>query len=253
MRSFRAGTPAALELEAFVHGSMCMAFSSRCLLSSYLAGRDASRGECAQPCRWKYYLTEEKRPGEFFGIEEDSGTYIFNSRDLCMIEHLPEMLGAGITCFKIEGRMKSAYYAAAVTNAYRHALDAAERGEALPEIWRREVYKVSHREYSTGFYFNRRGPGEAVGDAVYTSEGDIAAVVLVCDADGDALLSQRNRILAGDCLELLVPGGVPVPFDAAGLRDAAGNAIDAAVHPMMEFRLRLPIGAPEYSLIRKLK
>lgn len=149
--AIRAHTPPELELEAFVHGAMCVSFSGRCLLSNYLTGRDANRGRCAQPCRWKYGLTESKRPGQVFDITEDArGTYIFNSRDMCMIDHLPELLAAGITSLKIEGRTKSAYYVGAVTNAYRHALDDAVAGRPLDPVWQREVLQISHRPYSSG-------------------------------------------------------------------------------------------------------
>ena len=151
IRKIRANTPTELEIEAFVHGAMCVSFSGRCLPSNYLTGRDANRGACAQPCRWKYHLVEEKRPGEYFEISEDKGTHIMNSRDMCMIEHIPELIDAGVTSLKIEGRMKSAYYAAAVTNAYRHAIDYALEGEALPQVWIDELNKVSHRPYCTGF------------------------------------------------------------------------------------------------------
>ena len=157
IRKIRANTPGELKLEAFVHGAMCVSFSGRCLLSNYLTGRDANRGECAQPCRWKYRLVEETRPGEYFPIGEDGGTYIMNSRDMCMIEHMPELIDAGISSFKIEGRMKSAYYTAIVTNAYRHAIDAAVNGENLDRLWVEETEKVSHRPYCTGFYYGYPG------------------------------------------------------------------------------------------------
>ena len=157
IRKIRANTPKELRLEAFVHGAMCVSFSGRCLLSNYLAGRDANRGQCAQPCRWKYHLVEEKRPGEYFEITEDGGTYILNSRDMNMIEHLPELIDAGVTSFKIEGRMKSAYYAAVVTNAYRHAIDDALAGRPLDPLWIEETEKVSHRPYTTGFYYGYPG------------------------------------------------------------------------------------------------
>jgi putative protease len=249
----RENTPAPLEIEAFVHGSMCMAFSGRCLLSNYMTGRDANGGDCAQPCRWRYHLIEEKRPGEYLEISEDEGTYIMNSRDLCMIDHLPELLAAGVTSLKIEGRAKSAYYAAAVTNAYRHALDAAVRGEEPPAVWREEMHKVSHRPYSTGFYFNREGPGQYSHDSVYVSGCDIAAVVESCDEDGLAVLTQRNKFSAGDRLELLTPGGAPIPFTAAGLRDENGAELGDARHPMMILRMALPRQAPRYSIIRRVK
>jgi putative protease len=249
----RSNTPASLELEAFVHGSMCMAFSGRCLLSNYLTGRDANGGDCAQPCRWKYHLTEEKRPGQYFEVIEDGGTHLFNSRDLCMIGHLPELLDTGIVSLKIEGRAKSAYYAAVVTNAYRHALDAALQGTPVPAVWLEEVNKVSHRQYATGFYFDRGGPGQYCGDSMYISDCDVVAVVEDCDVTGNAVLTMRNRITAGDRLELLTPDSAPVSFIAACMRDAEGNGIDAAIHPMMEFLMPLPLNAPKNALIRRSK
>ncbi len=204
--ALRSRVPKALELEAFVHGSMCMAVSGRCLLSNHLAGRDANQGECAQPCRWKYRLVEEKRPGELLEITEDGGTFLLNSRDLCMIDHIPALMDAGIDSLKIEGRQKSFYYAAVVTNAYRHAVAAAIRGEPLAPIWSGEVDCVSHREYSTGFYFDAGGPGQYTGNAMYFSNCDVVAVVEDCDENGNALLKQRNFFHAGDTLELLTAG-----------------------------------------------
>ena len=247
--ALRRSTPPALALEAFCHGAMCVSFSGRCLLSNYLTGRDANRGECAQPCRWRYHLVEEKRPGEYFEISEDGGTYILNSRDMCMIGHIPELMEAGVTSLKIEGRTKSAYYAAAVTNAYRHAIDAAAEGRAPDPVWLREVRKVSHRPYSTGFYFG--APGQYTDDACYFSESDVAAVVERCGPDGQAVLSQRNRFFPGDELELLMPQGEPVTFTAGPLYDRGGDPVEAASHPKMELHTRLPVCAPPRSFLRK--
>ena len=158
IRTIRAKTPPELEIEAFVHGAMCVSYSGRCLLSNYMTGRDSSRGACAQPCRYQYALVEEKRPGEYFPIEEDArGTYILNSRDMCMIDHLDDLMDAGLDSLKIEGRAKSAYYAAVVTGAYRHCLDDAAAGRPADPIWRDEVEHVSHRPYSTGFYYGPPG------------------------------------------------------------------------------------------------
>ena len=249
IRMIRRNTPPELRLEAFVHGAMCVSFSGRCVLSNYMTGRDANRGECAQPCRWKYHLVEEKRPGEFFEISEDGGTYILNSRDLCMIEHLPELLDAGITSFKIEGRMKSAYYTAAVTNAYRHALDAAIEGRDLKKLWRDEVEMLSHRPYSTGFYFGQ--PGQYTDDARYESDADVVAVVESCDEKGSALLTQRNKFSRGDTVELLLPGAEPLSFTAQALFDENGEEIDDTRRAMMPFRLRLPLCAPQGTVLRK--
>ena len=249
IREIRANTPRELRIEAFVHGAMCVSFSGRCLLSNYLTGRDANRGQCAQPCRWKYHLVEETRPGQYFEISEDGGTHILNSRDMRMIEHLPELLAAGVTSFKIEGRMKSAYYTAVVTNAYRHALDAALRGEPLDPLWVQETEKLSHRPYSTGFYFGE--PGEHYAEASYYATADVAAVVESCGEDGMALLTQRNKFSRGDELELLPPEGRPLRFTAEHLWDEEGNEIDDTRRAMMRFRMRLPVQAPALSIVRK--
>lgn len=249
IRRIRANTPSELRLEAFVHGAMCVSFSGRCLLSNYMTGRDGNRGECAQPCRWKYSLMEEKRPGQYFEIEEDGGTYILNSNDLCMIEHLQDLMEAGVSSFKIEGRMKSAYYAAVVTNAYRHALDAVACGDPVPEVWVKETGMVSHRPYCTGFYLGGE-PGQCY-DGTYESGADIVAVVESCDGDGNAVLTQRNKFLAGDELELLTPKDEPIRFTVSEMTDAEGEGIPDARHPMMEVHLRLPKEAPKLSILRK--
>lgn len=247
----RANTPKELEIEAFVHGAMCVSFSGRCLLSNYLTGRDANRGECAQPCRWKYRLVEEKRPGEYFDITEGNGTYIMNSRDMCMIDHIPELIDAGVTSFKIEGRMKSAYYAAAVTNAYRHAIDCALKGEELPQIWRDEVDKLSHRPYCTGFYYG--DPGQHYSETSYYSDAEICAVVEQCDDDGNAVLTQRNRFRLGDELELMTNDHEPVPFTVEYMENADGESIEAASHAVMMIRMKLPVKCSRLSILRRMK
>ena len=249
IRKIRAHTPAGLRLEAFVHGAMCVSFSGRCLLSNYLADRDANRGQCAQPCRWKYHLVEETRPGEYFEITEDNGTFILNSNDLRMIEHIPELIEAGIESFKIEGRMKSAYYTAIVTNAYRHAIDAAVRGESLNPLWIDETEKVSHRTYCTGFFYGY--PGQHYGSSSYSQTADIVAVVEECDAEGNALLTQRNRFFAGDELELMNPETLPVRFVPDRITDEDGTEIPDTHRAMMRFRMHLPISVPRYTIIRK--
>ncbi len=249
--SIRANTPKDLQIEAFVHGAMCVSFSGRCLLSNYLTGRDANRGACAQPCRWKYRLVEEKRPGEYFEITEDGGTHIMNSKDMCMIEHIPELLSAGVYSMKIEGRMKSAYYAAAVTNAYRHAIDCAEAGIALPEIWRDEVNKLSHRPYCTGFYYG--DPGQHYEDASYFSEAEVCAVVEECRKDGTAILTQRNRFCVGDKLELMTNDSEPIEFIAGEMENEAGESITATPHAMMRFKMKLPRECGRLSILRRMK
>ncbi len=251
IKKIRANTPEELRIEAFVHGAMCVSFSGRCLLSNYLTGRDANRGQCAQPCRWKYHLVEEKRPGEYFEITEDGGTYILNSRDMRMIEHLPELIDAGVTSFKIEGRMKSSYYAAVVTNAYRHALDAAIEGRPPDRLWIDETEKVSHRPYTTGFYFGQ--PGQHYAEASYFTGADVAAVVESCDEDGNAVLTQRNKFSLGDELELLVPGSAPISFKVESMRNADDEEISDTRHAMMEIHTRLPQYAPQYSILRRCR
>ncbi len=251
IRKIRANTPKELRIEAFVHGAMCVSFSGRCLLSNYLTGRDANRGQCAQPCRWKYHLVEETRPGEYYEITEDGGTYILNSRDMCMIEHIPELIDAGVASFKIEGRMKSAYYTAVVTNAYRHAIDAAIAGKPLDRLWIEETEKLSHRPYTTGFYYS--DPGQHYEATSYYSLTDVAAVVEECGADGSAVLSQRNKFYRGDELELLIPGKKPVKFTVDKMFNADGEEIEDTRHAMMEIHTLLPVCAPKYSVIRKYR
>ena len=246
--AIRANTPAELELEAFVHGAMCVSFSGRCLLSNYMTGRDANRGQCAQPCRWEYGLVEKKRPGEVYDIVEDGGTFVFNSRDMRMIEHLPEVLSAGVTSLKIEGRMKSAYYVGAVTNAYRHALDDAVRGVPVDPVWVRETEQISHRPYSTGFYFG--APGQYTSESAYFSGAMFCAVV---DGvyNGLPLLSQRNKITRGDLLELVTPEAPPVTFVAEDIRDLDGTPLESVPQPMRPFTMPLPLKAAPLALVRR--
>ncbi len=253
IRVLRKNIPEDMELEAFVHGAMCVSFSGRCLLSNYMANRDANRGECAQPCRWKYHLVEEKRPGEYFEISEDSGTYILNSNDMCMIEHLPELIEAGITSFKIEGRMKSAYYAAAVTNAYRNALDAAINQTPLNKVWIDEVEKISHRTYSTGFYFGAPGQYYSHNDSIYFATADVCAVVESCDENGNAVLTQRNKFTVGDTLELLTNDSEPISFTVGEIRNGNNESIGSTPHPMMELKMQLPRSCAPLSLLRRPK
>ena len=250
IREIRAKTPPELELEAFAHGAMCVSYSGRCLLSNYMTGRDSNRGECAQPCRYQYALMEEKRPGEYFPVFEEGGeTYILNSRDMCMIDHVAELMEAGLNSLKLEGRAKSAYYAAIVTGAYRHAIDAAAAGQPLDPVWRDEVEHISHRPYSTGFYFGQ--PGQYTGDARYLRGWQIVAKVLSCDGEGNALLTLNNKFRAGEDLELVGPGLCPIPFRAEGMRDGDGLPLDEVRRPQMTFQMRLPRVAPPLSLLRR--
>ena len=250
IREIRAKTPKELELEAFAHGAMCVSYSGRCLLSNYMTGRDSNRGACAQPCRYQYALMEEKRPGEYFPIFEENGeTYILNSRDMCMIDHVGELMEAGLNSLKLEGRAKSAYYAAIVTGAYRHAIDAAAAGEPLDPVWRDEVEHISHRHYSTGFYYGQ--PGQFTEDSRYIRDWQIVAKVLSCDGEGNALLTLNNKFSTGDALELVGPDVRPVSFQVGELRDEEGNVVEQVRKPQMRFTLKLPQAAPPLSLLRR--
>lgn len=251
----RAKTPADLEIEAFVHGAMCMSISGRCLLSNYMTGRDGNRGECAQPCRWQYHLMEEKRPGEYFEItEEEHGTYFLNSKDMCLIEHIPELVEAGISSFKIEGRAKSAFYVAAVTNAYRAAIDGFLANPSMdyrPEPWVvDEVRKISYRDYCTGFYFG--APEEDAGiyyDGIYIRDWDVIANVL--SSDGTFVtVTQRNRFFKGDVLEVMSPGSEPFSLTVTELYNEAGEDVDVAPNPMATIRIRCDRNIPAGSILR---
>ena len=245
----RLKAPKELELEVFAHGAMCVSYSGRCLLSNYMTGRDSNRGACAQPCRYKYALMEVKRPGEYFPVfEDEKGTYIMNSRDMCMIDHLDDLIAVGVDCLKIEGRAKSAYYAAIVTGAYRHVLDDVAAGRAPDPVWRDEVEKVSHRHYSTGFFYGE--PGQYTEDSRYIREYQVVAVVTGCGEDGLAELSLRNKFAAGDELEIVGPDLKPFSLTAADLADADGNPLPEVRTPQQVFHMRLPRCVPPYSLVR---
>ena len=239
-----------LEIETFGHGAMCVSYSGRCLLSNYMTGRDSNRGACAQPCRYQYALMEEKRPGDYFPVYEDEkGTYILNSRDMCMIDHLKDLMDAGVNCIKVEGRAKSAYYAAIVTGAYRHCIDDISAGKELDPVWRDEVEHVSHRIYSTGFYYGE--PGQYVANSRYIREWQICAIVESCDSSGLALCSLRNKFHAGDALEAVGPDLRPFGFHAETMKDLEDNVLDEPRTPQMKFFLQLPKAVPPLSILRR--
>lgn len=239
-----------LEIETFGHGAMCVSYSGRCLLSNYMTGRDSNRGACAQPCRYQYTLMEEKRPGEYFPVfEDEKGTYILNSRDMCTIDYLKELMEAGIDCIKIEGRAKSPYYAAIVSGAYRHCIDDAFAGRRIDPIWRDEVEHVSHRIYSTGFYFGY--PGQYTANSRYIRQWQICAIVERCDENGIAVCSLRNKFREGDILEVVGPDLRPFSIRAEELTDEEGNAISEPKTPQMKFRMKLPKAVPSYSIVRR--
>lgn len=252
----RNSIPDDMDIECFVHGAMCVSFSGRCLISNYLVSRDANRGECAQPCRWKYTLMEEKRPDQHFPVfEGDGGTYLFNSKDMCMIEHIPDMVKAGITSFKIEGRAKSAYYVAVVTNAYRKAIDAYWENPSddyKPEQWIvDEMKKISYRDYCTGFFYGDiRDDANISYKGGYNREWDVMAVVEKWE-NGIAYCSQRNRFFEGDELEVMVKGDKPFTVKATELKNADGEAIEATNHPMMKFSFRCDTPLESETILRK--
>ena len=250
IRTIRQKVDPKLEIETFGHGAMCVSYSGRCLLSNYMTGRDSNRGACAQPCRYQYALMEEKRPGEYFPVYEDEkGTYILNSRDMCMIDHLKDLMDTGVDCIKIEGRAKSAYYAAIVTGAYRHCIDDAAAGRPIDPIWRDEVEHVSHRIYSTGFYYGE--PGQYVENSRYIRQWQIVAKVESCDENGTAVCSLNNKFRAGDALEAVGPDLRPFPITAEGMADMDGVPLEEARTPQMRFTLKLPKQVPPLSMLRR--
>lgn len=239
IKEIRAKLPEGCELEAFVHGSMCMSYSGRCLLSNYMTGRDANRGECAQPCRYKYYLMEEKRPGEYFPVYEDEkGTYIMNSKDLCMIEYIPELVNAGICSLKIEGRMKSSFYVASIVKAYREALDSYFENPAEYKFnpkWMEYLTMISHRNYHTGFYFGEKNK-QIYETSSYIRGYDIVGIVKECK-DGTAVIEQRNKVCEGDEVEVMRAKGDNLKITLTNMRDAEGNKIEAAPSAQMIFTI----------------
>ena len=239
-----------LEIETFGHGVMCVSYSGRCLLSNYMTGRDSNRGACAQPCRYQYALMEEKRPGEYFPVfEDEKGTYILNSRDMCTIDHLKDLMDAGIDCIKIEGRAKSAYYAAIVTGAYRHCIDDIAAGRPIDPVWRDEVEHVSHRIYSTGFYYGY--PGQYTENSRYIRQWQIVARVDSCDGNGVALCSLNNKFCQGAELEVVGPDLRPFSITAQGMTDLEGNPLEEPRTPQMQFYIPLPKPVPPLSMIRR--
>ena len=246
-----------LELEVFVHGAMCISYSGRCLLSSYMAGRDSNRGSCAQSCRWKYSLMEEKRPNQYFQVEEDSkGTYIMNSKDLCMIEHIPELINAGISSLKIEGRNKSEYYVAIIVNAYRKAIDLYYKDPEnykLPKEIYEEVYKVSHREYYTGFFFDQPNQeGIIYNTNDHVKEYDVVAIVHEYnEKTQSALCRQRNKFSLFDKVEILSPNSMGESFVITELFNEEGEPIEACPHPGMMCIVKIPFAVEKGSFLRK--
>lgn len=261
IKEIRRNIPEALELETFVHGSMCVSFSGRCLLSEHFIGRDGNRGACAQPCRWEYNLyelSEVKRPEMRMPIEEtDRGSFIMSSKDMCTIEHIPELCESGISSFKIEGRMKSAYYCAVTANSYRMAIDryiADPEGYIFDPLLMRELESVTHREYCSGYYFDDPPRnGQLVTKGGYLCEKSYLATVLSYDPENHrATLMQKNKLCAGDACELLTPGSVGISFTADGLLDESGEPIESAPHPYQIFSIKTDIPMKEGDIVRSV-
>jgi putative protease len=249
----RAKCPKDMEIEVFVHGAMCVSFSGRCLLSSYLVNRDANRGECAQPCRWGYHLMEEKREGEFYPVfEDENGTYILNAKDLCMINHIDKLADAGVTSLKIEGRAKSSYYVSVITNAYRMAVDwhLKNPGISLPSWISDEVFKVSHRKYCTGFFFGHPKDCQYYETGGYIRNYDVVAVIDKCE-NGRVYATQRNRFFSGDEIEIMVPGKQPVTMKLNKIFNENGEPLEVLNHAMMKFSFLSEMDFPPNSIIRK--
>lgn len=256
IKEIRSKIPEELEIESFIHGAMCISYSGRCLLSSYFTGRDANQGACTHPCRWKYAVMEEKRPGEYFPVyENERGTYIFNSKDLCMIEHIPEMIEAGIDSFKIEGRMKTALYVATVARTYRKAIDdyleSEEKYRVHMEWYREEIAKCTYRQFTTGFYFGKPDENTQIYDSnTYVNEYIYLGIVQVVDEKGRAKIEQRNKFCVGDAIEIMKPDGTNVKAQVLSLTTESGENVDSAPHPKQVLFVEMTERASEYDILR---
>lgn len=256
IKEIRKRIPADLEVESFIHGAMCISYSGRCLLSNYFTGRDANQGACTHPCRWKYSVVEEKRPGEYLPVyENERGTYIFNSKDLCMIEHIPEMIQAGIDSFKIEGRMKTALYVATVARTYRKAIDdyleSEEKYRGNMEWYRAEISKCTYRQFTTGFYFGRPDENTQIYDTnTYVNEYIYLGTVEEIDEKGRARIEQRNKFRVGDGIEIMKPDGSNEQVKVLSLTTEDGEAVDSAPHPKQVLYAELTGRAEKYDILR---
>ena len=256
LKTIRQNIPEEMEIESFIHGAMCISYSGRCLLSNYFTGRDANRGECTHPCRWKYAVMEEQRPGQYLPVyENERGTYIFNSKDLCMIEHLPELLDAGIDSLKIEGRMKTALYVATVARTYRKAIDdlleSEEKYRANMEWYHNEIRKCTYREFSTGFYFGKPTNENQIYDAnTYASEAVYIGSVSEIDERGYAVFEQKNKFCTGDTIEIMKLGGENVPVQVIGIYDEEGNSKESAPHPQEKLFVNLSVRPEAGDILR---
>ena len=256
IRKIREHIPENMEIEAFVHGAMCISYSGRCLLSNYMTGRDANQGACTHPCRWKYAVMEESRPGEYLPVyENERGTFLFNSGDLCMIEHIPELLAAGIDSLKVEGRMKAALYVATVARTYRKAIDDYLKSEKIyrdnMEWYKREIGKCTYRQFTTGFYFGKPGRESQIYDSsTYQSEAVYLGMVERTDERGYAHLEQKNKFHVGDIVEIMKPDGRNIAARVEAMTDAEGNPMDSCPHAKQKFSVRLSETPEKHDLLR---
>lgn len=256
IKDIRAHIPDNLEIETFVHGAMCISYSGRCLLSNYFTGRDANLGACTHPCRWKYYIMEENRPGEFLPVEENErGTYIFNSKDLCMIEHIPDLVDAGIDSFKIEGRMKTALYVADVARTYRQAIDdyfiSPELYESRKSYYMDEISKCTYRQYTTGFFYGKpTHEGQIYDNNTYVKKYTYLGIVSEITEDGYAMMEQRNKFCVGDEVEIMKPDGSDCRVKVLAMRDEKGEAMENCPHPQQKIQVRFSEVPDRMNLIR---
>ena len=257
IKELRENIPAELEIETFIHGAMCISYSGRCLLSNYFTGRDANLGACTHPCRWKYYLMEENRPGEYLPVfENDRGTYIFNSKDLCMIEYIPEIVDAGIDSLMVEGRMKTALYVAAVARTYRRAIDdffeSPEKYQENLEYYRQEIAKCTYRQFTTGFFFDKpKSDAQIYDNNVYVKEYTYLGIVGSVTEEGAAVLEQRNKFLVGDEVEVMRKNGENILATVLEIKDEEGNPMESCPHPKQKIFVKLSCPVEEFDLIRQ--
>ncbi len=257
IKEIRGKIPEDLEIESFIHGAMCMSYSGRCLLSNYMTGRDANQGACTHPCRWKYSIVEEKRPGEYMPVyENERGTYIFNSKDLCMIEHIPEMMDAGIDSFKIEGRMKTALYVATVARTYRKAIDDYNKDPELYKAnmdwYRSEIGKCTYREFTTGFYFGKPDETTQIYDNnTYVKNYTYLGTVLAVDERGYARIEQKNKFTVGETIEVMKPDARNLEAVVKAIYDENGNNLESAPHPQQILYVELNVEMEPYDILRR--
>lgn len=257
IRGIRAHIPEDMEIETFVHGAMCISYSGRCLLSNYLVGRDANRGACTHPCRWKYSIVEEKRPGEYMPVfENERGTYIFNSKDLCMIEHMDDVLTSGIDSLKIEGRMKTALYVATVARTYRKAIDdymeSPEKYKANMDWYKEQISNCTYRQFTTGFFYGKPDENTQIYDNnTYVKEYTYLGFAEDIDERGFVQITQRNKFVTGETIEVMKPNGENIPVTVKAIYDEDGNQVESAPHPQQKLFVDLGIKMEVYDLLRR--